>query len=119
MVGFHIFNPLLFLYTHVAPKIITPLYNRFGIPGLLGLPWIMLGGEKACYDTFCAARGHDMYAERKRTGVNPHGEFPSGGAALPSFSFIETRGEADRWIFTWLGDEPRRTSEAAAQPAAS
>ena len=112
---FHIFNPLLFIYTHVAPKIITPLYNTLGIPGLLALPWAMLSGEKMCYDTFLAARGHDMYAERKRTGVNPHGEFPSGGAALPSFSLIETRSEEDRLIIEMLGDEPRKSAALPVQ----
>ena len=38
----HIFNPLLFAFSHIMPKLITPFYNTFGIPGLLALPWVRL-----------------------------------------------------------------------------
>ena len=75
----HVLNPVLFLYTKAMPKLITPLYNAFGVPGLVALPWVMLSLEKVAYDTFTAARGHDMYTEAQETGQNPHGEFPSGG----------------------------------------
>ena len=75
----HVLNPVLYLYTKAMPKLITPLYNAFGVPGLVALPWVMLSLEKVAYDTFTAARGHDMYTEAQETGQNPHGEFPSGG----------------------------------------
>ena len=39
---FHVLNPLLFIYTHVMPKVIGPLYRTFGIPGIMALPWITL-----------------------------------------------------------------------------
>ena len=76
----HILNPALYLYTKAMPLLITPLYRAFGVPGLVALPWVMLSLEKVAYDTFTAARGHDMYTEAQETGLNPHGEFPSGGA---------------------------------------
>jgi hypothetical protein len=50
-----------------------------------------------------------MYTEAQLSGENPHGEFPSGGAKLPSFSLIAVRGEEDRLIIPLLGDEPRKT----------
>ena len=109
---FHALNPLLFVYTHVMPKFIGPLYRTFGIPGILALPWITLALEKASYDTLAAARGHDMQAEHAKNG-NPHGEFPSGGAALPSWSFIPIRGEQDRLIISILGDKPRQEAASS------
>jgi hypothetical protein len=54
-----------------------------GVYGLLALPFVTLGMEKAIYDTVQAAQG-----------INPNvrpadrGGFPSGGAELPSFSLI-------------------------------
>ncbi len=80
----HVLNPMLYLYTKAMPLLITPLYNAFGVPGLVALPWVMLSLEKVAYDTFTASRGHDMYTEAQETGQNPHGEFPSGGAAAGS-----------------------------------
>jgi hypothetical protein len=114
MVGFHVLNPVLYVFTKVAHRIIGPLYNRFGVPGILALPWGMLTIEKCAYDTFLAARGQDLNAEKKRTGVNPHGEFPSGGASLPSLSLIAVRGEDDRLIVPYL-DPPRGESRRAAE----
>ena len=76
----HMLNPVLYVYTKAMPLLITPLYNAFGVPGLVALPWVMLSLEKVAYDTFTASRGHDMYTEAQMTGQNPHGEFPSGGA---------------------------------------
>ena len=119
MVLFQLGNPLLFIYTKVAPYIIEPIYRRFGPFGLLALPWATLSIEKSMYDSFLALRGHDMYAERERTGVNPHGEFPSGGAALPSFSFVEVRDERSRVIISFLGDAPRKEAECVPEQEAS
>lgn len=53
----HVFNPVLYMYTKAMPLLITPLYNCFGVPGLVALPWVMLSLEKVAYDTFTAARG--------------------------------------------------------------
>ena len=114
---FHVLNPLLFIYTHVMPKVIGPLYRTFGIPGIMALPWITLALEKASYDTLAAARGYDLQAEHAKKG-NPHGEFPSGGAALPSWSLIPMRGEEDRLIISILGDKPRQVAAAAASSGA-
>jgi len=108
----HVFNPVLYLYTKLMPLLITPLYNAFGVPGLVALPWVTLSLEKVAYDTFTAARGHDMYTAAQESGENPHGEFPSGGAKLPSFSLIAVRGEEDRLIIQLLGDEPRKAPSA-------
>ena len=80
----HMLNPVLYLYTKAMPLLITPLYNAFGVPGLVALPWVMLSLEKVAYDTFTASRGHDMYTEAQETGQNPHGEFPSGGSPAGS-----------------------------------
>ncbi|ACI64523.1 predicted protein [Thalassiosira pseudonana CCMP1335] len=54
-----------------------------GVYGLFALPFVTLGMEKSIYDTVQAWQG-----------INPNvrpadrGGFPSGGAALPSFSLI-------------------------------
>jgi hypothetical protein len=118
MVGFHLFNPLLFVFTKVAHHIIGPLYNRFGVPGVLALPWITLASEKVAYDTFLAARGYDLQEERrKKGGQNPHGEFPSGGAGLPSLSLLPVANEQQRLIISIFGDEPRKLPTDAASPA--
>ena len=65
----HVLNPVLYLYTKAMPKLITPLYNAFGVPGLVALPWVMLSLEKVAYDTFTAARGHDMYTEAQEIAL--------------------------------------------------
>ena len=94
----HMLNPVLYIYTKAMPLLITPLYNAFGVPGLVALPWVMLSLEKVAYDTFTASRGHDMYTEAQETGQNPHGEFPSGGG----------RGwfEMAPWPFWWRQRRP-------------
>ena len=108
MVGFHILNPLLYVYTVVAPRMINVLYNRFGVGGILAMPAITLAVEKTFYDSFLAARGYDLQEERRKAGnVNPHGEFPSGGAALPSWSMVPVASEENRWVIGFLGDAPR------------
>ena len=76
---------------HPTTRFITFMYNKLGVAGLLGLPVCSLTLEKVGYDTFCAYHGKDPYAERKKTGVNPYGDFPSGGSMLPSWSLIEVR----------------------------
>ncbi|KAG7347141.1 hypothetical protein IV203_006210 [Nitzschia inconspicua] len=54
-----------------------------GVYGLLALPFVTLAMEKSIYDTVQAWQGLDP-------NVRPsdRGGFPSGGAALPSFSLI-------------------------------
>eukprot|EP00523_Entomoneis_sp_CCMP467_P012515 CAMPEP_0168799818 /NCGR_PEP_ID=MMETSP0725-20121227/18657_1 /TAXON_ID=265536 /ORGANISM="Amphiprora sp., Strain CCMP467" /LENGTH=136 /DNA_ID=CAMNT_0008851357 /DNA_START=110 /DNA_END=520 /DNA_ORIENTATION=- len=60
--------------------------SPLGVYGLLALPFVTLGMEKCIYDTTQAAQG-----------INPNfrpadrGGFPSGGAALPSFSLLPVR----------------------------
>ena len=86
-----------------------------GVTGVLALPFITLTLEKVGYDTFLAARGRDLDAEREAAAeasgskkIGAHGEFPSGGAALPSFSLIPVASEQSRLVITLLGDKPRR-----------
>jgi hypothetical protein len=54
-----------------------------GVYGLLALPFVTLAMEKSIYDTVQAWQGLDP-------NIRPsdRGGFPSGGAALPSFSLI-------------------------------
>ena len=54
-----------------------------GVYGLLALPFVTLAMEKSIYDSVQAWQGLDP-------NVRPadRGGFPSGGAALPSFSLI-------------------------------
>ena len=59
MVGIHVLNPFLFVFTKVMPRIIGPYYRAFGVTGVLALPFITLTLEKVGYDTFLAARGRD------------------------------------------------------------
>ncbi|KAL1500411.1 hypothetical protein AB1Y20_013068 [Prymnesium parvum] len=108
----HVLNPLLYLYTKVAPHMLSFLYRKVGISGILMMPWLTLAFEKTTYDTFCAARGYDMYAESD-VNPTPHGGFPSGGAQLPSLSLITVRGEQDRIIIPFLGDKPRSSERNA------
>ena len=112
MVGFHVFNPLLWVFTKVMPKLIGPLYRTFGVPGLVALPWVTLTVEKVAYDTLAAARGYDMQAEhakkQQEQGENMHGGFPSGGAALPNLSLLPITSEENRLILSLLGDAPRQ-----------
>ena len=82
-------------------KIVGMVYNRVGAKGLLAIPFATLTMEKSTYDTYCAYHGHSIYEAKES---NPHGSFPSGGAALPSFSLIQTRMEDARLTFRqpWL-----------------
>ena len=81
-------------------KLIEVLYNRFGAKGLLALPFGSLAIEKSTYDSYCAYWGQSIYADPEADALKgKHGGFPSGGAALPSFSLIETRQETDRMRF--------------------
>lgn len=59
------------------------LRSRVGGAGLLAVPFLTLTMEKSVYDTVQAIQGIDP-------NVRPadRGGFPSGGAALPSFSLI-------------------------------
>lgn len=114
--GFHIFNPLLYLYSQVAPHLIRVLYNRFGVGGILSMPFITLAMEKACYDTLAAARGMDIQEEFERKG-SAHGGFPSGGAALPSAALVPVRSEDDRLILNlWPFCDPPRGTVAPGYP---
>ena len=83
-------------------KVIEVLYRRLGASGLLALPFGTLTAEKATYDSYCAYWGPSIYDDPDTTPK--HGGFPSGGAALPSFSLIETRQREDRMKFRgpWL-----------------
>jgi len=57
--------------------------SRVGVYGLLALPFFTLAMEKSIYDTVQAWQGLDPNVKPK-----DRGGFPSGGAALPSFSLI-------------------------------
>ena len=79
-----------FCYGHkkgVTVKVVDYiLKSRVGGVGLLALPFCTLAMEKSVYDTVQAFQGIDP-------NVRPadRGGFPSGGAALPSFSLIAVR----------------------------
>jgi hypothetical protein len=60
--------------------------SPLGVYGLLALPFCTLAMEKCIYDTVQAAQGIDPNVAPK-----DRGGFPSGGAALPSFSLISVR----------------------------
>ena len=77
-------------------KIVHSIYLRVGAGGLLALPFGTLTMEKSLYDTYCAYHGQSIYEEGN---LNKHGGFPSGGAALPSFSVLKTRAPEDRASF--------------------
>eukprot|EP00560_Eucampia_antarctica_P007008 CAMPEP_0197830180 /NCGR_PEP_ID=MMETSP1437-20131217/6782_1 /TAXON_ID=49252 ORGANISM="Eucampia antarctica, Strain CCMP1452" /NCGR_SAMPLE_ID=MMETSP1437 /ASSEMBLY_ACC=CAM_ASM_001096 /LENGTH=140 /DNA_ID=CAMNT_0043432391 /DNA_START=54 /DNA_END=476 /DNA_ORIENTATION=- len=76
-----------FCYAHskgVTVRVVERMAKSpFGVYGLLALPFVTLGMEKCVYDTVQCCQG-----------INPNsrppdrGGFPSGGAALPSFSLI-------------------------------
>jgi len=78
---------LAFCYGHkrgLTVKVVDGiLKSRVGGAGLLALPFCTLAMEKCVYDTVQAFQGIDP-------NVRPadRGGFPSGGAALPSFSLI-------------------------------
>ena len=80
---------LAFLYGHqrglTVRAINAVVRSPIGAPGLLLLPFGTLAAEKSVYDTVQAAQGIDPYNAR---GAAAAGGFPSGGAALPSFSLI-------------------------------
>ena len=80
-------------------KLVEVLYNRLGAKGLLALPFGSLAVEKSTYDTYCAYHGSSIYTPEADALEGKHGGFPSGGAALPSFSMIETRQEEQRVTF--------------------
>ena len=69
---------------HPTTRFVVWLHSRIGIGGILALPVMSLTMEKVGYDTFNAYHGRDLQEERRRTGENPYGGFPSGGSALPS-----------------------------------
>jgi hypothetical protein len=81
---------LAFCYGHkrgVTVKVVDSiLKSRVGGVGLLALPFVTLAMEKCVYDSVQAFQGIDP-------NVRPadRGGFPSGGAALPSFSLIAVR----------------------------
>ena len=77
-------------------KVVDHVYRRVGATGLLMIPFGTLAMEKSTYDTYCAYHGQSIYESKES---NPHGGFPSGGAALPSFSLLKTRGENERASF--------------------
>ena len=60
-----------------------------GVYGLLALPFMTL--EKSIYDTVQAWQGLDPNVRPK-----DRGGFPSGGAALPSFSLIPVQKKPDK-----------------------
>ena len=76
-----------FLYSHqkgVTVKILERLAKtNNGMYAIIALPFLTLGMEKSVYDTVQSIQG-----------INPNeipedrGGFPSGGANLPSFSFV-------------------------------
>ena len=70
-------------------RLFTFFYDRFGLPGLLMVPFFTMSTEKVVYDTFQAYRGHDIYTNGPREGTGAG--FPSGGSLLPSFSLIAVR----------------------------
>eukprot|EP00523_Entomoneis_sp_CCMP467_P013013 CAMPEP_0168797732 /NCGR_PEP_ID=MMETSP0725-20121227/17501_1 /TAXON_ID=265536 /ORGANISM="Amphiprora sp., Strain CCMP467" /LENGTH=151 /DNA_ID=CAMNT_0008849045 /DNA_START=110 /DNA_END=566 /DNA_ORIENTATION=+ len=82
MVSYRLTLPPLSIDSQVNAVVKSPL----GVYGLLALPFVTLGMEKCIYDTTQAAQG-----------INPNfrpadrGGFPSGGAALPSFSLLPVR----------------------------
>lgn len=121
----HLLNPPLALFVAVAPRLIDGVYKRFGAGGLLALPFVCLTLEKVTYDSFLAIRGYDMEAEQdareKASGKasNAYGGFPSGGAQLPNLSLVAVRGEQDRLVLTWFGDEPREPPGPGACTTAS
>eukprot|EP00656_Telonema_subtile_P025475 TRINITY_DN27553_c0_g1_i1.p1 TRINITY_DN27553_c0_g1~~TRINITY_DN27553_c0_g1_i1.p1 ORF type:complete len:148 (+),score=33.47 TRINITY_DN27553_c0_g1_i1:97-540(+) len=112
-----VLHPLLYIYTKVAPKLIETIANKVGIPGLIGLPFLSIATERCTYDTFCAARGIDLYSEQMARGANLHGSYPSGGAALPSLALISVASERERFIVEFLGDLPRQESTADGKSA--
>jgi hypothetical protein len=81
---------LAFCYGHkrgVTVKVVDSiLKSRVGGVGLLALPFVTLAMEKCVYDSVQAFQGIDP-------NVRPadRGGFPSGGAALPSFSLIAVK----------------------------
>mmetsp|Transcript_8112 Transcript_8112/g.14218 ORF Transcript_8112/g.14218 Transcript_8112/m.14218 type:complete len:141 (-) Transcript_8112:448-870(-) len=66
--------------TRVVERVVK---SPVGVYGLFALPFLTLGMEKSIYDTVQSWQGIDP-------NVRPadRGGFPSGGAALPSFSLI-------------------------------
>uniref|UniRef100_A0A7S1DCH1 Uncharacterized protein n=1 Tax=Cyclophora tenuis TaxID=216820 RepID=A0A7S1DCH1_CYCTE len=76
-----------FCYGHsrgMTVKIVeATVKSPLGVYGLFLLPFVSLGMEKSVYDTVQSIQGFDPC-------VRPadRGGFPSGGAALPSFSLV-------------------------------
>ena len=48
---FYYLNPLLAIYTKLAPRIIEGLYRRLGVGGCLSLPFVTLATEKVSVAT--------------------------------------------------------------------
>lgn len=99
---------LAFCYGHkrgMTVKVVDyVLRSRVGGAGLLALPFITLAMEKSVYDTVQSIQGIDP-------NVRPtdRGGFPSGGAALPSFSLVAVRKPSPR---TSDGASTNSTKEA-------
>ena len=84
----------------VLAKMVGQIYNRVGGVGLLAMPFVSLTLEKSLYDTYCAYHGESIYETATVfDGTGKHGGFPSGGASLPSFSLLKTRGANERATF--------------------
>ena len=101
--------------TELLTKGVSLIYNNFGVPGMLAIPFVSISLEKSLYDSYCAYHGESIYEDAEKKGYHGqgvHGAFPSGGASLPSFSLIETRpmeenvtfrnGRLNKvWRFVW------------------
>jgi hypothetical protein len=88
-------------------RLFTFFYDRFGIPGLLMVPFFTMSCEKVAYDTFQALRGHDVYTSGPQEGAG--GGFPSGGSLLPSFSLISVQKQ-EAMLDTALKEEKQKQS---------
>lgn len=79
-----------FLYAHQKGYFVAAVEriakSRFGVHGLLLMPFFTLSAEKCIYDTIQCLQGIDPQ-------VIPEGRggFPSGGANLPSFSLVSVQ----------------------------
>lgn len=86
--------------TRVVERVVR---SPVGVYGLFALPFLTLGMEKSIYDTVQAWQGLDpniVPADR--------GGFPSGGAALPSFSLIPVRKIARKLTQAQVAEEQQQ-----------
>jgi hypothetical protein len=86
--------------TRVVERVVR---SPVGVYGLFALPFLTLAMEKSIYDTVQAWQGLDpniVPADR--------GGFPSGGAALPSFSLIPVRKIARKLTQAQLAEEQQQ-----------